>query len=709
MNRAQPPNHIPEQNVVDLRRIAAERRATEAPRKTFSLRRERAQKQSSPSLSQPAFRVQWSYFRREVFKFIAAAAVTSTFVFFGYQIVHAAQVARSAKDTAVVGATQLQDGFAALGALHVSDAHDAFRAANATFTSVDMMLNRQTGIPDWLLRSTPWVGKRYASGIALVATGKALAQVGDQLTNAVGDSKVEDLKPQVQTEGVISGTLGFLTPLMADPNVIDPILAEWKKGRAALHDVDPSILPTDYRKLFETWRDADQAILGSDQRLEDVVHVLTGLFAQDKPQEYLVLFENDDELRPTGGFAGTFLLMKFDHGTFKILDAPVTGPYDLTAQIPKTTLPPQPILSIAPYWTFQDANWFLDVPTSAKFMLDFYQQARGFRPDGVVFLTPAIVEQLLTITGPVRPDGYGIDITSDNFVSATELQVEFGFDRALNNPKEFLIDLVPVLFQRLATLGPVEATSAFASTMQALTQANVLLYSEDADLETILDRLGWSGRILPSTQDYLAVIDTNLGGGKTDRTIETSVKVDATIQAETVRHVVTVTRTHTGKRSDPLHGQTNRDFLRVYVPSQAQFVSITGGSQPPDDMFYDPVETALPSEKLKQVEGSIFVDGGNQYRLTEESGLRVYGAWSLLEPGQSQTINFTYTTPLSGDTWQLVWQKQPGAQNRDWTVAASLEQGQIDAASPSPIHQGKRDVSWKTTSVTNQTFSLTRK
>src|SRR5437762_2586346 len=79
-------------------------------------------------------------------------------------------------------------------------------------------------------------------------------------------------------------------------------------------------------------------LVGSPDHLKNLVNVLWTLLAPDESKEYLVIFENNDELRATGGFAGTFLLVKFDRGTFTILDAPGSGPFDLTAQTPQSSL-----------------------------------------------------------------------------------------------------------------------------------------------------------------------------------------------------------------------------------------------------------------------------------------------------------------------------------------------------------------------------------
>lgn len=693
-------------NILDLRQVIEERRRTQEREQVRFRRFRRPTSPAREVLSLPSPTLDWVRFGRESLKFTLTLVVGFLVLFGGWKAVQAARVAAEVQAQAQTAIDDLQAGAAALGQLNVAEARSSFQGAAKTFQDSGEYIDQQLGIPAWLLNGTPIIGSRYRSARALLNAGHHFAVAGDVASKVIGESTPDSLTPSVQTEGIVSGTLGFLGPLLEHPDELQELLTEIESARSQLHQVEAGILPTGYQSIFRAWQLADTSLFGTSGRLENFLDVLVGLFGQNTPQEYLVVLQNNDELRATGGFPGTFFLVKLDRGTFKIIDAPTTGPYDLTDQIPHTIQPPEPIRAIAPYWAFQDSTWFLDVPTSASMLLDFYEQARGFRPDGAFFLSPQIVEDLLRVTGPIEPPGYGVEITAENFVRATEYQVEKNYDLARNNPKEFVLDLAPLLFQSIASLPAPQALQAFATVLTNGTEANIVLYSQHQAMQQTIQDLGWAGQLLPYTDDYLAIVDSNLGGGKTDRAIKTAVQVKIDLTNTEVKHQITITREHQGGGVDnELANVLNKEFIRVYTPATSTFSSIDGSSNPPEGFFLDLAPGVEPLSKLQQLEGNILVDPIRQHRITQESGLNVFGAWSILEPGQKQTITFTYTTPRANSDWHLVWQKQPGAPERTWEVQVTKDSGKLSDPVPAPSSVSNRAVHWKSNSAVNRIFS----
>lgn len=326
-------------------------------------------------------------------------------------------------------------------------------------------------------------------------------------------------------------------------------------------------------------------------------------------------------------------------------------------------------------------------------------------------MAPGIMEDLLRVTGPIRPEKYQIDITADNFVAATEQQVQFRYDKALNNPKQFLIDLVPEMLTRLSHLNGPDAMRALALTLKRANQGDLLLYSGQPTMQQHIVELGWDGGIQPITDDGVAVVDTNLGGGKTDRVIDERVRVSVRVEGTLLYHDVIVTRTHHGTKGDILTGDTNRDFVRVYAPSTAQYIGITGSSVPPKDFFQPAGPSTKPTKLLTEVEGQTLLDESTGIRLTNESGRKVFGAWSLLSPGETQSLTFTYTTPLTTGSlkqWKFDWQHQPGAPVRSWEMVFTAPHGQkiTDGTVGGQLTNGQRTLTWVTDSTTSRSFEI---
>lgn len=647
-------------------------------------------------------------FRRETLKFgvglVAVGFVTAIVMVISQAVNVKAAVEQSGRQ----GVAELRSGLAALGQSQIPLAERHFTAAGERFAAARRSLK---DLPP-LTERAPYIGGNLLVTERLLRDAERFAQVGLRLTALLPDDRQPQPAVTITDNGIIQGSVGMLSEFLAQREEFLAIVNETVSIAHDLVELPTADVPGAVRSQVRDWQRLLNGFVGSGDQLQHLTDVLIGLFAPATPQEYLIVFQNNDELRATGGFLGTYLLVKIDAGTFKILDAPGNGPYALSDEVAKVNMPPQPVTSIVKFWTFHDANWFLDVPTSASTMLDFYAQDRGFRPDGILFITPGVMEDLLTITGPVRPANYQVDITAENFVDATEQQVEFGYDKAKNNPKQFLIDLVPLMLEKISQLNSPDALRALAMVLKRANQNDLLLYSRHDALQSSIVQLGWDGS-LPSVEgDSLAVVDSNLGGGKTDRVIEEDVVTTVTVDGNVLRHEVAVTRTHRGKENDLLHGSTNKDFIRVYAPADAAYVGVSGATVPGPDYFLTPDPAARISPQLQAAEGQTLVDDANGIRITHESGRLVIGAWSRIAPGEKQTVTFTYTTPApTGEgerLWRFYWHHQPGAPIRDWQVVFKLPENQriIEASASGKVSGNNRTAEFNTDSTTSRTFSV---
>lgn len=702
-----PANRVPQHNVLDLRAAARERER--APKRGSRLRQKfAAVRFPDQDLQQqrPTARPRdWLKLRRETSKFMLALGLVALPIAGVLGFVRFSRAADSVTARGQAGFIALREGAAALGQLQIESAKQHFDQAAVDLNQAAALLDDSVYHQAHVVSAVPFIGGRFTTATQLLAAGQRLTRAGEALANVADVSSGTPPGFSISSDGIVQGSIGALGPLLKKPEVFRSAVAEMVSAVRVLGDIQPEYLPRSYREQWKNWQALLPVISSSNNRLEQLTSVLLDIFASAEPKEYLVVFQNNDELRPTGGFMGTFLLVAFEGGTFKILDAPGNGPYALTSQIPHTALPPQPILSIAPYWTFHDANWFLDVPTSAEAMLNFYHQARGFKPDGIMFLTPDVVTELLKITGPLTVPSTHTTVTAETFIRQTEQQVEFQYDKAANAPKQMLIDLVPILLKAVSVLPSTDAVRAGAVLMQQADEQDILLYSREASTQQAITGLGWSGAIEKSGDDYLAVVDTNLGGGKTDLSITEDIDLHVLQQGALLRHEVTIRRQHNGTPNDPLSGQVNKDFLRVYAPSDANLIDIEGASVPDQSSWMHPTADEKLLPLVQQAEGRVLIDNATGIRITKESGLSVFGAWSILVPGETQTIKYIYTTPakMDGDvlTWLLRWQKQPGASERNWHVTVEAQKGS-HIVTTTPVSASAKNVSSVTFTADSQ-------
>lgn len=404
-------------------------------------------------------------------------------------------------------------------------------------------------------------------------------------------------------------------------------------------------------RLPELTRRADQLISFLD--------VLLPLVGHPSENRYLVVLQNSDELRATGGFLGTIGYVRVQSADMKemrfddvyAIDNPVSGVW--------TDTPPAPIaqhLGVSA-WFLRDRNWSPDFPTSAEEMMKTYLAQRALvatgtqdRLDGVIAFTPEFFEDLLRFTGPLRVDGK--EFTSENFFDQLQYDTEQGFlyeGIPVERRKEIVLMLGDQLFKALMQQSTDRIPDLLDLVSDHLSKKSILLYLRDPRTLSLLDARGWTGRVGTTDTDYLWVIDSNLAALKTDGKMQKQIlyNVDLATGLATVRlRYRNTTEVITWRYS------RYRDYVRVYVPEGSELISSEG---------------AMARDK-SQSGGRVEPGAVDVFR---DLGKTVFGAFWALEPGESRELRFTYRLPpgvlasmRASGRYDLLVQRQPGNESR---------------------------------------------
>ena len=383
------------------------------------------------------------------------------------------------------------------------------------------------------------------------------------------------------------------------------------------------------------------------------------------PRSYLVLFENNAEIRATGGFIGSYALINVDEGKIEIKK--LEGIYNVSGQQRVRVVPPLPIQKVSQSWMFHDANWFFDFPTSAKAVMWFYEKSGGPTVDGVIALTPEVITRLLEYTGPIRLPKFGVTISKDSFIDTIQYEVETKYKaRGLADPKEILSHLAPGLLKKVETL-PRQTLANLA--LDSLLQKAILFYFDRPEEEAFMNYLHWGGAVAGLPGDYLAVVNTNINGFKTDRFIRQHVSLARAIDENgDIIDTLSITREHKGG-SQPYswYNKVNADYLRVYVPQGSTLLEVHGQTKEAFSRTRDyPALGFLQYPELAKTMASVRTDEDTTTSVWQESGKTVFGNWMYVSPQERATITYRYKLPFGAHTdtasvnAPLTVQKQPG-------------------------------------------------
>lgn len=308
------------------------------------------------------------------------------------------------------------------------------------------------------------------------------------------------------------------------------------------------------------------------KELAAVNQLAEALLKKDGVQRtYLVLLQNNYELRPGGGFLGQYAIVKVKDGA--VLSTFVEDANLLDQRITVKITPPYPLTRKLQLkrWKMRDSNFSPDFPTNAQKAEYFYRLAGGGQKfDGVIAINANVFDHALEITGPITPPGYSTTFKAEDGALKLEEVVEkayLGDDVAAElkqNRKAIMKVLAVEMVKRLATVENIPKMIEF--THRELGEKNVMLYFKDPALQTIVTDVKWDGTVNTDwNNDYLMLVDANLGALKSDYFIDRSVNYEVDFTGE--KPVATLTHTYKHRatygdwRTSDYHS-----YLRAYIP-----------------------------------------------------------------------------------------------------------------------------------------------
>lgn len=565
--------------------------------------------------------------------------------------------------------TRAKGGFAEF---RLGDAEKSFEQAFSDFSEAKKSMDKiHSSLVD-ITSVLPGKGSAPADGKALIEAGQDIAQAGTYFARA-GDA----FQPPFQLFD--TGFLVSFEKMNAQLKNATPFLLRADVRLLAIHSEN---IPSDYQKQFLQMRNLLHSLSVSMKDITDLGDGIVRIFAKNQLRRYLIVFQNNTELRATGGFIGSFALVDFANGKIRNMEIPGGGPYDLAGSLRETVASPEPLHIVNPIWQFQDANWFPDFPTSAKKLMWFYEKSGGPTVDGVIAVNESVAEKLMQLTGPISMPEYGKVITSENFLEETQKAVEIEFDKKQNTPKKFLSDLIPKMIAQLQEQSSGDMVPLIHILSQAVHTRDIQLYFRSSLDEELFQRFGATGEIRATNGDYLMIVDTNVGAGKSDGVIEESVSHTLDMQNDGALIVhLQIQRSHHGDKMNPFTGIRNIDYMRVYVPYGSTVLS-TGGFQEMDaSLFKDsPMEYHLDTD-LKNIERDERRDIAKKIATHTEFGKTVITGWVVTDVGESRTVEITYRLPFTvedimRDGYSLLLQRQSGSRIQRYSLDGKISSSQ---------------------------------
>ncbi len=460
--------------------------------------------------------------------------------------------------------------------------------------------------------------------------------------------------------GVVLETLNQISP------ELDAIAADIEIVQENIGAIDPDRYPETLRgyEVRSLIRQAQDYALAAEVALNEArpaVERLPIVAGAEERRKYLVIFQNDNELRPTGGFMTAYAVVYVEDA--KVTPEKSDDIYELDQKF--RNKPPIPeelgrFLITENTWNLRDMNIDPNFKNSMETFYEYYQEVPGEPSDidGIIAVDTVVLEKIVEIIGPVEVPGYGT-FSAQNLEICDCPQIIYALSEIIDRPtpyiredrKGILAPMMQAIIQKVYATERTKWPQLAELLWQSVEGRHVQMYFMNEEDQAAAELIGAAGIIpeLSETGDYLTVIDANLAGAKSNLFVENSGEIDVRdITDGRVRKQVELTYRNTHPPSNCnleagqlcLNGMLN-DWTRWYVPKGVEVEEVLG------------------------LEEDYVVDTSHDaYDIIE-------GVFKVAPLGQTK-VRITYTVPYSGEpdaNYMLRMQKQGGTDDFPYVVS----------------------------------------
>ncbi len=395
---------------------------------------------------------------------------------------------------------------------------------------------------------------------------------------------------------------------------------------------------------------------------------------------YLVFFQNPAEIRPSGGFIGSYAEIFVKNA--KIEKIEVRDIYEPEGWLELNVIPPQPLMVTNYRWSARDANWFFDFPLSAEKVIYFLENSKIYSEKninfkGAIALNINVLKNILKLTGPVYLKDFDLTINEDNFLIEIQREVEAGEFKKLNEPKKILKVLTPILIEKLNNFSTNQKEDLFKILLENIENKDLMIYFKDENLQKFFNQYYLAGNVYQLEDkffgNYLAVVNANIEGGKSDAFIFQNIELEAAIDTKgNIFNTLIIKRTHNGNlQKDLWWKKTNQIYLQVFVNKESNLVSVNGNENMPKK-FKEIDYTANNYQNDKDVydfeKNNLFIRNYKTW-VGDFYNKNVFGTWLKTKAGETSILEMRYETKpkfnlvLKDETiYNFIYQKQSGVE-----------------------------------------------
>lgn len=515
------------------------------------------------------------------------------------------------------------------------------------------------------LRFIPILGGYWRDGDHLIKAGLAGIEAGEIAIGAV--IPYSDLLGfRGQSTFVSKSTDERIQTAVATMDKITPKLGEIAQKleivKEEVEDINPDRYPDTFFKFSPKSQIAKFKNLTKETTnlfisARPLLEIAPKLLGEPEPRRYLVLFQNDKELRPTGGFITAYAIFRLERG--KMIVEASDDIYNLGERA-TGQLPPKPFSQHLKVYKLylRDANYEPDFLVSMKKFEEIYGKTDY---DGIVAVDTHVLVEAMKILGPIPAYGTNFTVDPDKRCGGCPqviYELEEYAGRRVGFVRESRKDIIGVLLyqimQRALGVSPGQYWGPlFQMALREVAEKHILVYMHDEQAQKGVEIFNMAGRIRDYDGDYLHINDANLGGAKSNMFVQHFIKQEYETKDGEIIGTITIEYKNPNEGSPGCNLEVGGlclngpmpNWLRIYVPNGSQLIDFKGSEDQPT--------------------------------VGEAYGKTVFEGFLTIKPLGTAQVVVKYKLPFKvekGKEYRLLIQKQPGTEGHEYSLVINGRQ-----------------------------------
>jgi Protein of unknown function (DUF4012)/Sortase domain len=557
--------------------------------------------------------------------------------------------------TSDVGAPPVVSARLTSACTEAAAAADSLRDVNSQLQTVMPLVAALEGVPG--------IGARARSQAVTLQAGTQIASVGTSVCDGIGPLAAL-LSGASDEEGGQTTTELLRAVVAAQPKILDAT-QRLEQLQSSLQTIDDADLEASNREAMAALRAKLPAAL---KTMRDA-SILLDLLGPDRPRHFLLVSQNPDELRATGGYIGSAGIVEATGGAVRLVEYGTSRRYDTPPEF--RAVPPEPFQRYLGRnaWHLAGANWWASFPDSARQLAYFYSLSNPQQPiDGVIALDQFGLARLLGVLGPVDVPDF------DERVGAADVEPKLNqyvhIREEETQRKQFTAALSEAVLKSLLAAPRAQLPDLVNAVRATLDQQHLLVWVTEPRAAQLFASRRWDGSLLPTSGDSLLIVDTDVGGSKKSQAVTRDASYAVTLATgQPPRGALKITYlSHAWTDEEPTFPPAHRyrTFLRVYVPAGATLTSASG------------------------------FDG--EVAIGEECGRRTFGGMVTVLDRDTTDVELEYELSpaiVSGRGYDLVVQQQPGVPPGRIAVSINTDTAGTGTVSTELTNEQGRNAHWQ--------------